>query len=129
MMKLLQLTAVLFGVVVITGADPSPDTQLPPTPVCPPRDSPGFFCREKCVENADCGPNLFCCEVRCGKMCMTRYQHTQSPTCPPPNPLIRCFAFVHSCNNDQECKKIGPHGHCCLEPACGRHCDDTSTQH
>nr|XP_045616027.1 WAP four-disulfide core domain protein 2-like [Procambarus clarkii] len=145
-MKLLQLTVVLFGVVVITGADPSPDkplpefiltaswfkhtfTQAPPTSVCPPRNSLGYDCSDKCVGNADCGPNEFCCEMDCGKICMTRYQQTQSPSCPLSNPLLRCIHFMHNCNNDQDCKKFGPHFLCCLEPMCGRKCDPTTTQH
>ncbi|XP_069936540.1 perlwapin-like [Cherax quadricarinatus] len=90
--------------------------------VCPPSGSSGYFCDQQCTTDEQCGTNRYCCQVSCGNTCITRYQPVQSPSCPPPNPLIRCIIFHHSCNNDEECSQNGCRGYCCLEPACGRRC-------
>ncbi|KAK8729561.1 hypothetical protein OTU49_008546 [Cherax quadricarinatus] len=131
-MKYLLLFVVLCGIMILTGATSPPFIPVPPNPslsVCPPRNSGGFLTHKRCERDEQCGPNKYCCQVFAIKACMGRYQHSQSSSCPPPDPFLSCFVFNHQCNNDDECRKNGHHGHCCLEPRCGRHCvvTDAST--
>ncbi|XP_042209154.1 whey acidic protein-like [Homarus americanus] len=93
-----------------------------PHAVCPPLNDHGYLCGDSCVSNSQCGNDKYCCEVNCGKTCLTRVQQTQSAFCPPKDRSIACFAFIHACNNDGECNRDGRRGYCCLEPACGRRC-------
>ncbi|XP_045617112.1 perlwapin [Procambarus clarkii] len=126
----LIFSAAFCWVVAVAGAVSPPFIPVPPNQAlspCPPQDSNGYFCDEQCTGDVQCGPNRYCCQVACGNTCMERYQQQQSPKCPPPDPRINCFVFLHQCNNDDQCSRNGRPGLCCLEPACGRHCVDADT--
>ncbi|KAK3859877.1 hypothetical protein Pcinc_034031 [Petrolisthes cinctipes] len=92
----------------------------PPRNSCPPDNAPGFLsCDKPCSSSRDCPraePN--CCNVQCGKTCLGNFQEQDSPLCPPPDPRIRCFAFVVSCVNDRQCGR----GNACCYDNCGRSC-------
>ncbi|XP_042227981.1 WAP four-disulfide core domain protein 2-like isoform X2 [Homarus americanus] len=72
--------------------------------VCPPVGDNGYSCNQTCESHSQCDDELYCCEVDCGKTCLTRFQAKQSKDCPPPDPDLACVQFLHRCNNDKDCR-------------------------